>query len=222
MNAVRELAVVELGRMDYAAALALQEAAHAQRRRGEIPDTLFLVEHAPVITLGRGAKPEHVLASRERLTELGIEVFDIGRGGDVTYHGPGQLVGYPILDLRPDRCDVRRYVRNLEEVMIELAGSFGLTGRRIEGKTGAFCEDRKFGALGVRISHWVTLHGFAVNVSTDLDAFSLIVPCGLRDTAVTSLSLESGRDLTLAEASKSTLECFARVFGYSLRPPAGA
>jgi lipoyl(octanoyl) transferase len=222
MTPLRELAVVELGRMDYAAALALQEEAHAQRRRGEIPDTLFLVEHSPVITLGRGAKQEHVLVTRERLQELGIDLFEIGRGGDVTYHGPGQLVGYPILDLRPDRCDVRRYVRNLEQVMIELAGSFGISGQRIEGKTGAFCEDRKFGALGVRISHWVTLHGFAVNVSTDLDAFSLIVPCGLRDTAVTSLSLESGRDLTLEQANESARECFAHVFGYSLRPPAGA
>jgi lipoyl(octanoyl) transferase len=211
----RELEVVELGRRDYASTLALQEQSHAARVRGELPDTLYLVEHDPVITLGRSAKQEHVLASASQLAARGIELHDIGRGGDVTYHGPGQLVAYPIFDLRPDRCDVRRYVRSLEQVMLQVAESFGLTAQRIDGKTGAFVEERKFGALGVRISRWVTMHGIAMNVSTDLDAFSLIVPCGLRDTEVTSLSREAGRAISWAEASEHTVAQFAAVFGYT-------
>lgn len=221
----RELVVENLighARQDYASMLARQEAAHAARIRGEIPDTLFLLEHEPVITLGRAAKKEHILATPERLASLGIECHEIGRGGDVTYHGPGQLVVYPILDLRPDRCDVRRYVRNLEEVMIQVAESYGLTGHRVEGKTGAFCDGRKFGALGVRISRWVTMHGIAINISTDLDAFSLIVPCGLPTTPVTSLTRETGTQLNLEDASRRAIRCFTDVFGYTLRPGQGA
>jgi lipoate-protein ligase B len=218
----RELAVVELGRRDYASVLALQEQTHAARIRGDVPDTLFLVEHDPVITLGRAAKQEHILATPEHLSELGIELHEIGRGGDVTYHGPGQLVAYPIFDLKPDRCDVRRYVRNLEQVMLQVAESYGLSPQRIEGMTGAFVDQRKYGALGVRISRWVTMHGIAINVSTDLDAFSLIVPCGLRTTTVTSLSRETGREITLADAQARVVEQFVGVFGYELRRPKGA
>ena len=219
----RELAVVELGRRDYASVLALQEHTHAARIRGDVPDTLYLVEHEPVITLGRGAKREHVLVTPEHLHARGIELHEIGRGGDVTYHGPGQLVAYPIFDLRPDRCDVRRYVRSLEAVMLQVAESYGLTPRLIEGMTGAFCEDRKYGALGVRISRWVTLHGIAMNITTDLDAFALIVPCGLRTTSVTSLARETGREIPMAEAITRTTEAFARVFDYTLvrAQPAG-
>ena len=218
----RELSVIELGRRDYASVLALQEETHAARIRGELPDTLLLVEHDPVITLGRAAKQEHVLATPEHLKTLGIELHEIGRGGDVTYHGPGQLVVYPILDLKPDRCDVRRYVRGLEQVMLQVAESYGLTPQRIEGMTGAFVDQRKYGALGVRISRWVTMHGIAINVSTDLDAFSLIVPCGLRTTSVTSLSRETGREISLADAQGRTIEQFAQVFGYKLRDGEGA
>jgi lipoate-protein ligase B len=215
----RELAVLELGRRDYRSALALQEELHAKRVRGEITDTLLLLEHDPVITLGRGAKQEHVLASPEQLAALGIELHEIGRGGDVTYHGPGQLVGYPILDLRPDRCDVRRYVRDLEQVMIQVASSYGVAAQRVEGVTGAFCEDRKFGALGVRISRWVTMHGFAINVSTDLNAFQLIVPCGLAKTPVTSLARETGRELSMPEVVGRTAATFAELFGYPFPAP---
>ena len=212
----RELAVIELGRRDYASVLALQEHTHAARVLGEVPDTLFLVEHEPVITLGRAAKREHVLVTPEQLRARGVELHEIGRGGAVTYHGPGQLVAYPIFDLRPDRCDVRRYVRSLEQVMLQVAESYGLTPRLIEGMTGAFCEDRKYGALGVRISRWVTMHGIAMNISTDLDAFSLIVPCGLRTTSVTSLARETARPIPISEASARTIEAFARVFDYTL------
>ncbi|MEY4579191.1 MAG: hypothetical protein RL701_3894 [Pseudomonadota bacterium] len=215
---LRQLQVVDLGRRDYKSVLALQEQTHAARIRGEIPDTLLLVEHDAVITMGRASKPEHILVPVDLLAARGIEVHEIGRGGDVTYHGPGQLVAYPILDLRPDRCDVRRYVRHLEQVMLQVATSFGLESQRVEGKTGAFCGDGKYGALGVRISRWVTMHGIAINVSTDLNAFSLIVPCGLADTAVTSLSRETGRDITMDEARERTQQQFADVFGYKLTP----
>jgi lipoyl(octanoyl) transferase len=218
----RELSVVALGRRDYTSVLALQEQTHAARVRGDVPDTLLLVEHDPVITLGRAAKQEHVLATPQHLAALGIELHEIGRGGDVTYHGPGQLVAYPIFDLRPDRCDVRRYVRNLEQVMLQVAESYGLTPQRIEGMTGAFVEQRKYGALGVRISRWVTMHGIAMNVSTDLDAFSLIVPCGLRTTTVTSFSRETGREISMRDARERTVEQFAEVFGYELRLTQGA
>lgn len=214
---MRELTVVELGRKDYASTLALQEQTHAARVRGEIPDTLLLVEHEPVITLGRAAKQEHILAGAAELSQRGIEVHEIGRGGDVTYHGPGQLVAYPIFDLRPDRCDVRRYVRDLEQVMLQTAQSYGLSAHRVEGKTGAFVDQRKYGALGVRISRWVTMHGIAINVTTDLNAFALIVPCGLHDTQVTSLSRETGHAITMAEASERALQQFRAVFGYELR-----
>jgi lipoyl(octanoyl) transferase len=212
----RELAVIELGRRDYTSVLALQEEAHAARVRGEIPDTLYLLEHDPDITLGRAAKQEHVLASAEQLRARGIELHEIGRGGDVTYHGPGQLVAYPIFDLRPDRCDVRRYVRSLEQVMLQVAQAYDLAPRVIEGLTGAFCEDRKYGALGVRISRWVTMHGIAMNITTDLDAFSLIVPCGLRTTSVTSLARETGRDIQMQDAFARTAQAFAEIFEYTL------
>lgn len=215
--AVRDLNVIELGRRDYASVLALQEQTHAARVRGEIPDTLLLVEHDPVITMGRAAKKEHIVAGATELSARGIEVHEIGRGGDVTYHGPGQLVAYPIFDLRPDRCDVRRYVRDLEQVMLQVASSYGLAAHRVEGKTGAFVDQRKYGALGVRISRWVTMHGIAINVSTDLDAFSLIVPCGLRDTQVSSLSRETGQAITMEDAITRAREQFAEVFGYKLR-----
>ena len=216
--AARQLRVVQLGRRDYASVLDLQTEAHAARVRDEIPDTLFLVEHDPVITLGRAAKREHVLATPEHLKALGVAVHEIGRGGDVTYHGPGQLVGYPILDLRPDRCDVRRYVRDLEQVMIRVAHSYGIAANRVEGVTGAFCDNRKLGAIGVRISRWVTMHGFALNVNTDLDGFQLIVPCGLAETPVTSLARELGHAVSFSEATQRAIACFAEVFAY--QPPA--
>jgi len=212
----RELRVIQLGVRDYASVLALQEQTHAARVRGEIPDTLLLVEHEPTITLGRAAKREHVLATAEQLRAQGIAMHEIGRGGDVTYHGPGQLVAYPIFDLKPDRCDVRRYVRALEQVMLQVAESYGLTAHRVEGKTGAFCDQRKYGALGVRISRWVTMHGVAMNINAALDGFSLIVPCGLPDTPVTSLSREAGREITVADAIENTITQFSSIFGYNV------
>jgi lipoyl(octanoyl) transferase len=208
----RPLAIQRLGLRDYPSALSLQEQVREEVRLGQRPDTLLLLEHTPVITLGRGAKTEHVLATRGELETRGITLHEIGRGGDVTYHGPGQLVGYPILDLKPDRCDVRRYVTDLEEVMVQIAACYGLTARRIDRLRGVFVGDNKLGAVGVRISQWVTMHGFAINVSTDLDAFSLIVPCGIRDHGVTSLSRETGRPIAVDEVTDLAIGVFSDVF----------
>jgi lipoyl(octanoyl) transferase len=218
----RPLAVHLLGRIPYTDALALQERLLEARCEQRVGDTLLLLEHEPVITLGRGGKPEHVLVSREGLAAQGVELHETGRGGDVTYHGPGQLVGYPILDLNPDRRDVRRYVNGLEEVMIRLAGAFGLSAQRIAGLNGTWIEDRKIGAVGVRIRRWVTMHGFAFNVSTRLSAFELIVPCGISDKRVTSLEHELGRPCSLGEVEQAVIPIFADVYGADASVTRGA
>ncbi len=212
----RTVTVHRLGRVEYAEAHALQERLQRARIRGAIGDVLLLLEHPPVITLGRGAKAANILVPTQLLEARGFTVHEIGRGGDVTYHGPGQLVGYPILDLSPDRKDVRRYVGDLEELMIRLAGTYGLTGRRIEKLNGAWIEDRKIGAVGVRISRWVTMHGFAFNVTTDLSHFGVIVPCGITDKAVTSLANELGREVAMDEAISKLEQHFADVFDAEL------
>lgn len=209
---VRPLAVHRLGRMAYGAAHELQVRLHQARQRGEIPDTLLLLEHDPVITLGRGAKREHVLATAETLERMGYEVHETGRGGDVTYHGPGQLVAYPLLDLNPDRRDVRRYVAMLEQTMIGVCAAFGLEAHRVAGLNGAWIGERKIGAVGTRISRWVTMHGFAFNVATDLDRYAVIVPCGIHDRGVTSLERELGRSVEMAEAEEATIRCFSGIF----------
>jgi lipoyl(octanoyl) transferase len=154
----------------------------------------------------------HVIADSSRLSELGIEVSDTGRGGDVTYHGPGQVVGYPILDLRPDRCDVHRYVRDLEEVMIRACGEFGLAAGRVAGLTGAWIAGEKIGAIGIRISRWITSHGFAFNVSTNLEHFNLIVPCGIADRGVTSLERATGQAIPIDVVEDAMVRHFCRVF----------
>jgi len=184
---MRELRVHRLGRVAYRDAVAIQRTLVEDRRADRIPDTLLLLQHPHVLTLGAklASARANVIAAPGELAARGVEVFEAGRGGDVTYHGPGQLVAYPILDLRPDRCDVHRYVRDLEEVMIRVAADFGLRAGRIDGFSGTWIGDRKIGAVGVRISRWITSHGVAMNVSTDLDYFDLIVPCGIADKEVT-------------------------------------
>ena len=191
----RSVEVRRLGRVPYAEALALQRALVEERQRGEVDDLLLLVEHPHVLTLGvRGDGGRgHILATPDQLASRGVEVHETGRGGDITYHGPGQIVGYPILDLKPDRCDVHRYVRDLEEVLIRTAGDYGITAQRIEGLTGVWVGGEKLAAIGVRIARWVTSHGFALNVTTDLEYFNLIVPCGIADRGVTSLERLLGR-----------------------------
>jgi lipoyl(octanoyl) transferase len=215
----RTLDVRRLGTIAYADALALQNELVAGRRAGEIPDTLLLLEHPHVITLGSGSHAENVLVSPEEREERGIELFETGRGGDVTYHGPGQLVGYPILDLKPDRQDLHRYLRDLEEVLIGVLGEFGLHGSRKEGLTGVWVDDRKLAAIGVRVSSgWITSHGFALNVSTDLSFFGAIVPCGIRDHGVGSISGEVGRAVAMREAEDAVVRQMERVFGHLPAP----
>ena len=209
----RLLDVRRLGRVPYQEALAMQRALVTERQAHRVDDLLLLLEHPPVITLGvRGdGGRQHIVAGDETLSARGIEIVEAGRGGDVTYHGPGQLVGYPIIDLSPDRRDVHRYVRDLEEVLIRVAADFGITAGRAEGLTGVWVGSRKLAAIGVRISRWVTSHGFALNVTTDVSAFDLIVPCGIADRGVTSLAQLGVSTDTTAVADRVVVH-FAAVF----------
>jgi lipoyl(octanoyl) transferase len=210
---MRELTVQRLGLIPYADALELQRALVEERKAGRIPDTLLLLQHPHVITIGvRKDGAANIVASSSRLAELGVEVFETGRGGDVTYHGPGQLVGYPILDLRPNRQDVHKYVRDLEEVMIRVCGDFGIEAGRVAGLSGTWVRSEKIGAIGVRISRWITSHGFAFNVDTNLDYFRLIVPCGISDRGVTSLAALIGTAPAVADVEDRFLQHFANVF----------
>ncbi len=206
--------------MRYAEGLALQEELVPRRRAGEIPDTLLLLEHPHVITLGTGSSPEHVLLDEAARRARGIELHETGRGGDVTYHGPGQLVGYPVLDLKPDRKDLHRYLRDLEGALIDALGHWGVSARREEGLTGVWTDQGKIAAIGVRVSSgWITSHGFALNVATDLSYFDAIVPCGIRDREVTSLSRILGRTVEVQEAIPVVARAMARRFGRTLSRP---
>lgn len=216
----RPLDIRRLGLVSYAEALELQRQLVEERKADRVPDTLLLLEHPHVLTLGvkgDGGRT-HVLALPEHLQRLGVEIFEAGRGGDVTYHGRGQVVGYPIVDLKPDRQDVHRYVRDLEEVMIRTCGDFGIAAERLKGSSGTWVPSgaggalEKIGAIGVRVSRWVTSHGFAFNVNTDLSYFSLIVPCGIADRGVTSLQRILGRLVPLAEIEDRLSQHFRAVF----------
>ena len=209
---MKPLLVQRLGRVSYADGLEIQAGLVAERQAGRIPDTLLLLEHDPVFTLGRNARAANVLFPVEALRARGFDVFEAGRGGDVTYHGPGQVVGYPIIDLSPDRRDVHRYVRDLEQVMIGTCGNYGIEAGRINGLTGCWVGDEKIGAIGVRIARWVTSHGFAFNVANDLAPFGLIVPCGIADRGVTSLARLLGREASLDEVMTCLAHQMARVF----------
>ena len=218
----RPLEVRRLGTIDYDEALALQQELVELRRRGEIPDTLLLLQHPHVITLGVRSHHDrsHIVATPEVLADRGVTVHETGRGGDVTYHGPGQLVGYPIFDLNPDRCDLHRYVRDVEEALIRALAAFGVPAGREGGLTGVWVGDEKVAAIGVRISRWITSHGFALNVNTNLDYFGLIVPCGITDRGVTSLARLLGREVALADVERAVVGAFCDVF--DLREREGA
>ena len=208
--------VEQLGQVDYARALELQRQRVAQRKAGAIPDTLLLLEHPHVYTLGRNAKSENLLVSRERLAALGAEVFETDRGGDVTYHGPGQLVGYPVLDLTQHRRDLAWYMRSLEDVFIAVARDFGIQAGRLACAPGVWVGEAKLVAMGVHVSRWVTSHGFAFNVATDLGYFDWIVPCGLRDKGVTSLEKLLGRPVEMDTVAERVVERFGEVFGLEM------
>jgi lipoyl(octanoyl) transferase len=215
----RVISLLDLGRQDYAAALALQQQLSALRQQESIGDVLLLVEHPPVLTLGRNAHREHVVASGQLLARRGISLFETNRGGDVTYHGPGQLVGYPILNLRgfTPQLGVVEYLRKLEEVIIRACADYGVLTQRAPGRAGVWTipggtvAEKKIAALGVHVSRGVTTHGFALNVTTDLDDFELIVPCGIRDRGVTSIEAEV--DLQPAPSLEQTANSVARHFG---------
>jgi lipoate-protein ligase B len=213
--------IVEPGLIDYGDAWALQKRLVAARKANAIEDVLLLCEHPHVITLGRNGKREHLLASEHVLKQKGVELHATDRGGDITYHGPGQIVGYPILNLGAIRRDVVWYVRMLEEAMIRATAEFGVPAGRLEGKTGIWActatTEEKLAAIGVHISRWVTSHGFAYNVSTDLRFFDLIVPCGIADRKATSLEKILGRSIERKEVAPQLVKHFGEVFGLEMK-----
>lgn len=208
----RHLKVRRLGRFGYPDGLELQKELEEKVIRERTDDHLLLLEHPHTFTLGRRAKTEGVLATKELLESMGVSVFEINRGGKVTYHGIGQIVGYPVISLSPDRKDVHRYVRELEEVLIRTLGDFGIEGFRIEGLTGVHTTQGKVAAIGVHIKRWVTTHGFALNVSTDLSYYDWIISC--EGEPVISMERLLGRELELAEVEDSIVRNFARVFDF--------
>jgi lipoyl(octanoyl) transferase len=213
--------MVDLGLMGYAEAWALQKRVVAARKAGAIEDVLLLCEHPHVITQGRNGRRESLLASEHVLRQKGVEFHATDRGGDITYHGPGQIVGYPILNLHAIRRDVVWYVRMLEEAMIQATAELGVAAKRVEGKTGIWVQsenaEEKLAAIGVHISRWVTSHGFAYNVSTDLRYFDLIVPCGIADRKATSLEKLLGRSVKRNEVAPRIAKHFGEVFGLELK-----
>jgi lipoyl(octanoyl) transferase len=210
----RKLWVLDLGNFPYGEALKLQRAVAAMRISGEVPeDVLLLLEHPPVVTLGRSSKTAHLVSSPGFLASRGVDVFEVERGGDVTFHGPGQLVGYPIFDLKRHRQDLHWYLRQVEEALIVAVAELGVVAERRAGYTGVWTNGRKLASIGVHMREWVTWHGFALNVTTDLSYFDLIVPCGIHGVTMTSLALEKSEsppDLT--EATAAVISAFADVF----------
>ncbi len=207
---------LNLETVPYAQALDLQHRIVNARKRGDLNDILILLEHPPVFTLGRNANDSNILASRDFLQQQGIEVFRVERGGDVTYHGPRQLVGYPILDLHNFRQDVGWYVRSLEQTLIRAVSDFGIQGRRIEKLVGVWVDDAKIAQIGARIENWITYHGFALNVDPNMAHFDLIVPCGISDKAVTSMARVLNRTVAMRDVRQRAAARFAEVFGAEL------
>ena len=209
--------VQQLGVVDYGDGLRLQQDLVAQRKAGAIPDTLLLLEHPHVFTLGRNARRENLLIREDHLAALGAQLFETDRGGDITYHGPGQLVGYPVFDLTQHRRDIAWFMRSLEEVFIGVARDFGITAVRLNGCPGIWVGNDKLVAMGVHISRWVTSHGFAFNVNTDLCYFDYIVPCGLRDKGVTSLAKLLGRPVEMDRVTDCVIEHVEEIFGFAMQ-----
>lgn len=215
-DASKVLRFVDLGRQSYRPVWALQRRLQQQRIAGEIPDTLLFVEHNPVYTIGKNGTDLHVIASESYLKQRGIEVVAVDRGGDVTYHGPGQLVGYPIFNLNQHHKSVSGYMRQLEDVFIQaLSRKWGIESQRKDGYTGAWIGNEKIVAMGVRISRWVTMHGFAMNVKPELEHFQGIIPCGIFEYGVTSLQEQLNADIPMSQVKDVILDAFKTVFSFS-------
>ena len=204
----------DLGLIDYKKAWDLQNEIYNKRLHNEVSDTLLLLEHPHTYTLGKVAAKENLLINDDQLKQKGISVFEIDRGGDITYHGPGQIVGYPIINLSQWNEDTHKYLRGLEEVLIQTCSEYGLSCERNPKFTGVWLKDRKIAAIGIKVSRWITMHGFAFNVNTDLSYFNGIIPCGIKDKEVTSLSRETGKNIDLNEVKLVIVEKFREVFGY--------
>jgi len=209
------LTYCDLGFIDYKEAWDLQLEIHSKRVTGEVDDFLFLLEHPNTYTLGKTAHKENLVGSEDYLTQNKISVYDIDRGGDITYHGPGQIVGYPIIDLNNWFNDTHKYLRALEEVIIKTCKDYGLKSERNPKHTGVWIDDKKIAAIGIKVSRWVTMHGFAFNVNTDLNLFSGIIPCGIQDKTVTSLKQELNREINIREVKEKLLKNFIQLFEYS-------
>ncbi len=212
MRSRRRLRVERLGCVSYGPTLELQRERHRAVIDDTSDDTLFLLEHFPVVTTGRNTGEGHLLFSGDELARKGVELFETGRGGDVTYHAPGQIVGYPILKLQESEKDVRRFVWKLEEVLIRTAADYGVEAERVEGLRGIWVGSEKLAAIGVRLSRWTTMHGFAINISTDLKGFELIVPCGLKGRGVTSMQRLCGKTLDSNEVQGRLVEHTSMLF----------
>lgn len=209
------LTYCDLGFIDYKEAWDLQQVIHSKRVSGEVDDILFLLEHPNTYTLGKTAHKENLISSEDYLKQNQISVYDIDRGGDITYHGPGQVVGYPIIDLNNWFKDTHRYLRALEEVIIKTCSEYGLNSDRNPKHTGVWVGDRKIAAIGIKVSRWVTMHGFAFNINTDLKLFNGIIPCGIQDKSVTSLKKELNREISIQEVKQKMLKNFTELFEYT-------
>lgn len=210
-----QLDIIHMGRIEYQRALEYQYELLEKRRRDEIPDTLLLLEHDPVVTLGKRGKDTDMLIPEAELRERGVEIARIDRGGQATYHGPGQLVGYMIINLHNHQRKIKQFVKNIETFIISLLGEhYGISASTEDEHVGVWVHNSKIAAIGISIHHAITMHGFALNVSTDLDYFSLIVPCGIQDRGVTSIERETGRSVSLEEVMDNAGEVFSGVFGY--------
>jgi len=211
---IRKLVYCDLGLIDYKDAWDLQKSVHQLRVENKIDDVLFLLEHPHTYTLGKTADKENLVGDKKYLEENKISVYDIDRGGDITYHGPGQIVGYPIINLTNWKQDTHKYLRSIEEVIINVLKEYFLKGTRVEKYTGVWLDDRKICAIGIKISRWITMHGFAFNVNTDLNLFNGIIPCGIIDKDVTSLNRELSREINLTEVKEKIIHHFITEFNY--------
>lgn len=211
---IRKLIYCDLGFIDYKDAWDLQKSVHQLRVDNKIDDIFFLLEHPHTYTLGKTADKENLVGDKKYLDENKISVYDIDRGGDITYHGPGQIVGYPIISLTNWKQDTHKYLRAIEEVIIKVLNEYGLNGTRVEKYTGVWLDDRKICAIGIKVSRWITMHGFALNINTDLSLFSGIIPCGINDKDVTSLNKELKREILLSEVKEKIIHHFSAEFNY--------